>query len=419
MIEQTGPVGAAVAAAYRAEWAQVLATVIRVSRDIDLAEDCVHDAFAQALQRWPRDGVPHRPGAWLTTVAVRSALQGKRRTATAACNLPALALADDGGLDDPAADTVFAELPDDRLRLIFTCCHPALSAEARVALTLRLIGGLSSTEVARAFLVQPSTMQARITRAKKRILDAGIGYRAPAADELPARLESVFDTIQLIFNAGYLATDGEHLLRADLLDRAVQIARMLSELLPAEPEPAALYALLQLTDARRAARVDAAGRLVPLDEQDRSQWDRGAIADGLDRLHAALGRGATGRYAVMACIAAVHAEAATPADTDWAQIVELYDVLVRRWPSPVVELNRAIAIGAASGPAAGLAALAALAEVPALATYPYRPAARADFLRRLGQFPAAAEAYREALLLVDNGVEADYLQRRLREVSSD
>ena len=411
-------VAAAVADAYRSEWTQVLATVLRVSRDFDVAEDCVHDAFTQALSRWERDGVPERPGAWLTTVAVREALQAKRRAAVAAKHLPALAVADDGGPEDPSAGTVFAALPDDRLRLIFTCCHPGLPTDARVALTLRLVCGLSSTEVAGAFLVKPATMQARITRAKKRIAGAGIPYRTPTPAELPRRLASVLDTVQLVFNAGYVATDGAELMRVDLADRAIGVARMLHELLPDEGEPAALLAMLLLTDARRAARVGPGGALVPLDDQDRGKWDHPVIDEGLRLLRSALERGATGRYAVLACIAAVHAEPATAAETDWPQIVELYGVLRQRWPSPVVELNRAIAIGAAYGPAAGLTALAELADEPELVAYPYLPAARADFLRRLGELDQAAAAYEEALLLVGNEVEAVYLRRRLAEVNA-
>ena len=410
----------AIADAYRTEWAQVLATVVRVTRDFDVAEDCVQDAFARALLRWGRDGVPDRPGAWLTTVAVREALQAMRRSATAARKLPALALDADSDsdvdADDPSAGTAFERLPDDRLRLVFICCHPALSSEARVALTLRMVCGLTSAEVAKAFLVKEATMQARITRAKKKIADAQIPYRTPTPDELPERLESVFDTVQLVYSAGHIALSGETLVRADLADRAVQVARMLHELLPDDAETAGLLALLLLTDARRAARVDAAGEFVPLDEQDRGRWDRAAIDDGLALLHTALENGAGGRYAVMACIAALHAEAATAGDTDWEQIVELYELLLRRWPSPVVALNRAIAIGAAQGPPAGLAELDTLTNEPELMTYPYLHAARADFLRRLGRFDAAAEAYREALLLTGNEVEARYLRRRLAEV---
>lgn len=401
---------------HRTEWSQVLATVMRVSRDLDLAEDCAQDAFAQALLRWGRDGIPDRPGAWLTTVAVRQALQAKRRSGTLARKLPVLAAEDDEATD-PAAGTVFEHLPDDRLRLVFICCHPALSSEARVALTLRMVCGLTSGEVARAFLVKEATMQARITRAKKKIADAGIPYRTPTPAEFPERLESVLDTVQLVYNAGHVAPVGEELMRQDLADRALQVARMLHELLPDDAEAAALLALLLLTDARRAARVDVDGNLIPLEEQDRSAWDRDAIDEGLLLLRTSLRAGARGRYAVMACIAAVHAEAETVSDTDWGQIVQLYDLLLRRWPTPVVALNRAIAIGAARGPDAGLAAIEELAGEADLFSYSYLPASRADFLRRLGRFDESADAYREALLLTANTVEADYLRRRLAEVA--
>ncbi len=405
----------AITRAYRTEWAQVLATVVRVSRDLDVAEDCVQDAFAQALLRWGRDGIPDRPGAWLTTVAVREALQVKRRVATAARNLPALAAQDDV-CDDPSAGTIFEHLPDDLLRLVFTCCHPALSSEARVALTLRMVCGLSSSEVAKAFLVKEATMQARITRAKKKIADAGIPYRTPTPAEFPERLESVFDTVQLVYNAGHVAPAGGVLMRVDLADRALQVARMLHEMLPEDGETSALLALLVLTDARRAARIDSAGNLVPLDDQDRRSWNQAAITEGLALLRTALDTGARGKYTVMACISAVHAEASTVNETDWEQILRLYELLLRRWPSPIVALNHAIAVGAAEGPAAGLTALDALTGEPELVSYPYLPAARADFLRRLGRFGEAADAYREALLLTGNSVEATYLRRRLAEV---
>ncbi len=409
-------VAAAVASAYRHEWAQVLATVVRVARDFDIAEDCVQDAFAQAVSRWERDGIPDRPGAWLTTVAVREALQGKRRAATAARNLPALVIQDGDGPADPAAGTVFQQLPDDRLRLIFTCCHPALAPQTRVALTLRMVCGLSSAEVAKAFLVKDATMQARLTRAKKKIAEAAIPYRAPTATELPERLESVFDVVHLVYNAGHVAPAGDTLMRVDLADRALQVARMLHDLMPDDGESAALLAMLLLTEARRSARVDTAGLLVPLDEQDRTLWDRGAIAEGLTLLHNALNGGARGRYAVMACIAAVHAEAATADETDWHEIVRLYEQLLRRWPTAVVALNRAIAVGAAYGPGAGLAALDRLDRHPDLAEYPYLPAARADFLRRLGRHGDAAAAYRDALSRTGNAIEATFLERRLAEV---
>ncbi|MDQ6687736.1 MAG: RNA polymerase sigma factor [Actinomycetota bacterium] len=406
----------AVAAAYTAEWTRVLSTVVRAARNFDVAEDCVQDAYAQALLTWERDGIPDSPGAWLTTVAVRKAIQLHRRDATLAKKLPDLVQEQYQPPTDPGAGTVFEAVPDDRLRLIFTCCHPALSAEARIALTLRLVCGLTSAEVAKAFLVKEATMQARITRAKKKIADAGIAYRTPTSAELPERLASVLDTVLLVYNAGHIAPAGAALMRTDLADRALQIARMLRALLPDDIETAALLALLLLTDARRTARVDDAGDLVQLERQDRSRWDREEIEEGLDLLRHAASAGSTSRYVVMASLAAVHDEAPNWEATDWPRMVALYDLLLDRWPSPVVALNRAIAIGMADGPEVGLSELAPLMAEPALATYPYLAAARADFLRRLGRNTEAVAAYGEALLLTANSVEATYLRRRLEEV---
>lgn len=407
----------AVTAAYRAEWTRVLSTVIRVTRDFDTAEDCVQDAYAQALLSWARDGIPDRPGAWLTTVAVRNALQVHRRASTLAKRLPDLVQEDFEPPADPGAGTVFEELPDDRLRLIFTCCHPALSAESRIALTLRMVCGLTSAEVAKAFLVKEATMQARITRAKKKIADAGIPYRTPTSDELPERVTSVLDTVLLVYNAGHIAAAGDALMRPDLAERALQIARMLHVLLPDDAETVALLALLLLTDARRTARVDDAGDLVQIEHQDRSLWDRDEIREGLDLLGRATSAGSTSRYVIMASLAAVHDEAQSWEATDWARIVALYDLLLERWPTPVVALNRAIAVGFLEGPEAGLSEIAPLMAEAGLATYPYLTAARADFLRRLGRNREAADAYGEALLLTENSVEATYLRGRLEEVS--
>jgi RNA polymerase sigma-70 factor, ECF subfamily len=409
-------VSAAVAAAYRAEWTRVLSTVIRVTRDFDLAEDCVQDAYAQALLSWARDGVPDRPGAWLTTVAVRRALQVHRRSATLATKLPHL-LPGEGNLPfGEETPDAFENLPDDRLRLVFTCCHPALSPDGRVALTLRLVCGLSSKEVARTFLVKEATMQARITRAKKKIAEAGIPYRTPAPAEFPERLGSVLDTVYLVYSAGHVAPTGENLMRADLADRGLDIGRMLHELLPDDAETTALLALLLLTDARRQARLDHERELVLLKHQDRGLWDRRAIAEGRRLLETALSTGSSGKYAVMASIAAVHVEAMPGQDPDWAQIIALYGLLLQRWPSPVVVLNRAVAVGELHGPAAGLEELLPLMSDPSLAAYPYLPATRADFLRRLGRCDEAADAYRQALLLTDNRAEAAFLRKRLDEV---
>jgi RNA polymerase sigma-70 factor (ECF subfamily) len=303
------------------------------------------------------------------------------------------------------------------LRLVCTCCHPALSVEAQVALTLRLVCGLSTAEVARAFLVAEPTMAARITRAKKKIAAARIPYRVPGADELPHRVTAVLEVVHLLFTAGHAAPAGADLVRRDLVDRALGLARMLRELLPASPDVAGLLALLLLTDARRETRVDAAGGLVLLAEQDRSRWDCAAIAAGADLVREALRARPPSRYALQAAIAAVHAEAADWADTDWGEIVALYGVLLQRWPSPVVALNRAVAVGFASGPAAGLAALDELAAEPQLAGYGYLPAARGHFLHRLGRDGEAHDAYAEALLYTENAVERAFLADRLAELA--
>jgi RNA polymerase sigma-70 factor (ECF subfamily) len=330
-------------------------------------------------------------------------------------------LVDDGaapGPDELVADTD-AVIPDDRLRLIVTCCHPALDRSAQVALTLRLMCGLSTAEVARAFLVSESTMAARITRAKKKIAVARIPYRVPSADELPARVDAVLAVLHLLFTTGHTAPAGEELVRRDLVERSVELCRMLRGLLPREPAVAGLLALLLLTDARRETRTGPDGRLLRLEEQDRSRWDRRAITEGVALAREALRARPPSRYALQAAIAAVHAESPSWRDTDWHEIVALYGVLTQVWPSPVVALNRAVAVGFACGPAAGLAALDALATEPQLAGYGYLPAARADFLRQLGRLPEAREAYAEALLLTENTVERDFLAGRLRELAPE
>jgi RNA polymerase sigma-70 factor (ECF subfamily) len=318
---------------------------------------------------------------------------------------------------EPAPEFDDTELPDDRLRLICTCCHPALAPETRVALTLRLVCGLTTAEVARAFLVSEPTMAARITRAKKKIAAARIPYRVPSAAELPARVDAVLDVVHLVFTTGHSAPVGDRLRRADLVERAVDLARILRALLPGDADVAGLLALMLLTDARRSTRVAADGRLLLLAEQDRSQWDRAEIAEGVALVREALRRRPPGRFALQAAIAAVHAEAPTWDDTDWTEIVALYDLLCEVWPSPVVALNRAVAVGFAAGPAAGLAALDALAAEPQLATYAYLPASRADFLRRLGRCADARLAYEEALALTDNEVERRFLEGRLAAVA--
>jgi RNA polymerase sigma-70 factor (ECF subfamily) len=410
---QTG-VAAAVAEAHRREWAFVLAATVRVTRDIDLAEECSQDAFAQALTAWPTSGVPAKPGAWLTTVARRRAIDLIRREATLRRSLPLLV--DDEAEAGPEVDYTEDEIPDDRLRLICTCCHPAIAPEIQVALTLRLLCGLTTAEVASAFLVSEPTMAARITRAKKKIATARIPYRVPSAAELPARIDAVLTVIHLLFTTGHSAPAGDALVRPDLVERALDLARMLRTLQPDDPDVAGLLALVLLTDARRSTRVSADGRLILLEEQDRSQWDQSEISEGVGLVREALAHRPPGRFSLQAAIAAVHAEASTWLDTDWREVVALYDVLVAVWPSPVVALNRAVAIGMAHGPSYGLDALDALGDEPQLAGYGYLASARADFLRRLGRSDESRTAYEEALLLTENTVEREFLLRRLDEL---
>ncbi|HEX4655562.1 MAG TPA: sigma-70 family RNA polymerase sigma factor [Mycobacteriales bacterium] len=405
-------VAAAVADAHRREWAFVLAATVRVTRDLDLAEECVQDAYARALTSWSTDGVPTRPAGWLTTVARRRALDLLRRETVLRRSLPLLV----EDAVEPSHDVFDDDIPDDRLRLICTCCHPALAPEAQVALTLRLLCGLTTAEVARAFLVSEPTMAARITRAKKKIATARIPYRVPPAAELPERIDAVLTVVHLLFTTGHAAPAGADLVRRDLVERALDLARMLRSLLPGDPDVAGLLALILLTDARRATRVGVDGRLLLLEEQDRGQWDRTAIAEGAALVREALRRRPPGRFALQSAIAAVHAEAARWEDTDWREVVALYDVLAQVWPSPVVALNRAAAIGMADGPAAGLAAVDALRDEPQLAGYSYTAAVRADFLRRLGRYDEARTSYEEALLLTENEVERDFLSGRLAEL---
>jgi RNA polymerase sigma-70 factor (ECF subfamily) len=406
-------VAAAVAEAHRREWGFVLAATVRVTRDIDLAEECVQDAYAKALTVWEERGVPKTPAAWLTTTARNRALDLLRRESTWRRIMPMVV--EDDVLDEPLLED--GEIPDDRLRLICTCCHPAIAPEARVALTLRLVCGLSTAEVARAFLVSEPTMAARITRAKKKIAAAGIPYRVPPAAELPARIDAVLAVVHLVFSTGHTAPTGDRLRRGDLVERALDLARILRALLPANADVAGLLALILLTDARRATRVDDEGGLVLLADQDRTKWDRTEIAEGIGLVHEALQVRPPGQFALQAAIAAVHAEAPSWPETDWQELVGLYDKLVELWPSPVVTLNRAVAIGFAAGPVEGLAALDELAEEPQLATYGYLAASRADFLRRLGRLDDARLAYEEALALTDNEVERKFLETRLAEVS--
>ncbi len=405
---------AAVAEAHRKEWAAVLATTVRVTGDIDLAEECVQDAYSRALSTWSTGGVPARPGAWLTTVARRRALDRLRRLSTEQRVLPALVqptVATDSEEPDPP------EITDDRLRLVFTCCHPALSVDAQVALTLRLVCGLTTREVARAFLVSESTMAARITRAKRKIAMAHIPYRVPPFSELPARTDAVLTVVHLLFTTGHTAPAGDDLIRRDLVERSFDLARMLRGLLPGDADVAGLLGLIVLTDARRPSRLDAQGDLVAMADQNRALWDRDAIAEGIDLVREALDRRPPGRFGLMAAIAAVHDEATSWGATDWVQIVGLYDLLGSIWPSPVVALNRAVAVGFADGPAAGLSALDELGDEPTLAGYSYLAAARADFLSRLGRTDEAGLAYQEAFMLSENAAERQFLAARLDQLS--
>jgi RNA polymerase sigma-70 factor, ECF subfamily len=392
----------------------VLAATVRVAGDLTLAEDCAQDAFVSALQAWQREGIPRNPGAWLTTAARRRALDAYRRNRLLDSKLAELARQDTVIQPEPAVPDDFG---DDRLRLIFTCCHPALGREAQVALTLRLVCGLSTADIARQFLVSEATMAARVTRAKKKIAGARIPYRVPGSAELADRLDAVLTVIHLVFSTGHAAPSGELLVRPELVERAIELAQLLVELMPDEREAQGLLALMLVIDARRASRADPAGELVLLADQDRSSWDRQLIAEGHRILIEALRGGRPGRFVLQAAIAAVHSAAERYADTDWPQIVGLYDVLWQRWPSPVVQLNRAVAIAMRDGPAAGLTALAEIDD-GALAGYHYLPAARADLLRRLGRAAEAAEQYRIALAQVNNGAERRFLQRQLAELES-
>jgi RNA polymerase sigma factor (sigma-70 family) len=406
-------VAAAVAEAHRREWAFVLAATVRVTRDLDVAEECVQDAYAKALTAWIPGSIPTRPGAWLTTVAKRGAIDVLRRGHTEERALPLLL---DDRSEPSADDPDSAEIPDDRLRLIFTCCHPAIAREAQVALTLRLLCGLTTAEVGRAFLVRESAMAARITRAKKKISRARIPYRVPDTDELPARVDAVLEVVHLLFTTGHTAPAGADLVRRDLIERALDLARMLRALLPDNADIAGMLALILLTDARRSTRTSDNGRLQLLADQNRAKWDRGEIKQGVALVREALHRRPPGRFPLMAAIAAVHAESPTWQETDWREIVALYNVLIQLWPSPVVALNRAAAIGLAEGPEAGLNELDSLADKPQLAGYSYLSATRADFLRRLGRTAEARTAYEEALFLTENVVERDFLASRLNQL---
>jgi RNA polymerase sigma-70 factor (ECF subfamily) len=412
----------AVARVFHDEHGRAIATLIRVLGDFDLAEEAVADAYVTALEKWPADGTPSNPGAWIVTTARNRAIDRARR-AQAFARKAAL-IAGDAAFDASAragavraaAEDEMHPIPDDQLRLIFTCCHPALAPEASIALTLRTLGGLTTPEIARAFLVPEATLAQRLVRAKKKIRVAGIAYEVPGGDRLAERLDAVLRVIYLVFNEGYDASEGEGLIRRELCAEAIRLARIVAELMPEEPEAQGLLALLLLTDARRPSRVAPDGGLVRLEDQDRGGWSKPEIDEGSALVERALRAGRVGPYQLQAAIAAVHDEAAVAADTDWQQILGLYEVLLRVTPSPVIALNRAVAVGEVMGPASGLAAVDSLAADPSLADYRFFHAARADFLRRLGRWSEAADAYERASGLGPNAAERAYLERRLAEV---
>jgi RNA polymerase sigma-70 factor, ECF subfamily len=398
----------AIARIFREEYGRVVAGLVRLLGNIDLAEESVQEAFAVAIQRWPDTGVPPNPGAWITVTARNRALDRLRRESTRSHREQRATMTD--GLDDPFDDAAFddAAIEDERLRLIFTCCHPALAPDAQVALTLRLLGGLHAAEIARAYLVPEATMRQRITRAKRKIAANNIPYQVPEAADLPERLAAVLAVIYLVFNEGYVATTGDDLVRDDLCLEAIRLGRILTGLMPDEPEAVGLLALMLLTEARRPARA-IAGELVQLRDQDRQLWDRTLIDEGHDLVRACLRRNRPGPYQIQAAINAVHTDAASASDTDWQQVVQLYDQLMRVAASPVVAMNRAIAVAELDGPDVGLAALEGL---PLDQYQPYH-ATRADLLRRAGRAGEAAGEYRRALELTTNDTERRFLERRL------
>jgi len=400
---------------YREERPRALATLIRLLGDFDLAEEALQEAFAAALDPWPAAGVPRNPRAWLVSTGRHKAIDRLRRAKSFAAKRAEIAYLSDRAA--PAPDVPEEPFTDDLVRLIFTCCHPALALEAQVALTLKTLCGLSVEEIARAFLVSPATMAQRLARAKGKIRAARIPYEVPGSDRLAERLDGVLRVVYLVFNEGYAATSGDALVRRELCREAIRLGRLLRALLPGSSEVAGLLALMLLHDSRRAARLDAAGELVTLEEQDRSLWDRGQIAEGQTLAEAALRRGGAGFYALQAAIAALHAQGTRAEDTDWPQIAALYALLLRLHPSPVVALNHAAAVAMGERLERGLRLIEQLEATGELEAYHLLPAAKADILRRLGRRPEAAAAYERALQLVTHDAERRYLLRRLREVA--